>query len=121
MVVIKEYNKKQLARANPEVYKEKVDKLRKEHSKLIKGRFEFTDAQGGWLEFAYRFFKDDIICTYKLIHGEVVELPAGIVKHLNNTKKKIRKFDINLDANARGVSSSYEIQSRVNFIPMEAV
>jgi hypothetical protein len=120
-MLIKQYNKKQPNRASPEVYKEKVDKLRKEHEKLIKGRFEFVDAQGGWLEFAYRFFKDDIICTYKLVHGEIVELPAGIVKHLNNTKKKIRKFAVNLDPNSRGVSSTFEIQSRVNFIPVDAV
>lgn len=120
MVVVKEFVKKQKVRSNPELYEERIKELRKEHDKLIKGKFEFVDAQGGWLEFAYRYFKDDLICTYKLVHGEITELPQGLVKHLNNTKKKIRKLG-NLDLNARGVPSTYEVQSRVLFIPMDAV
>jgi hypothetical protein len=57
----------------------------------------------------------------KLVHGQIYDLPQGIVKHLNNTKKKIRKMIPNLDQSARGLSSTYEIQSRVNFIPLDAV
>lgn len=121
MVLIKEFNKKQVARPVTEGSIEKIKQLKQEHEKLVKGRFEFTDAQGGWLEFAYRFFKEDPLIVLKLIHGEVTELPAGIVRHLNNTKKKVRKIIPNLDPNARGVSSSFEIQSRVNFIPCESV
>jgi regulatory protein YycH of two-component signal transduction system YycFG len=121
MVEIREYNRKQSARMAPEKYEEEIKKLRKAHDRLIKGRFEFVDAQGGWIEFAYRFFKGDMLIVYKLFHGEETELPAGLVKHINNTKKKVRKFSTTLDPNARGVPSTYEVQSRINFIPLESI
>jgi len=121
MVLIKEFSRKHTIKKNPEDKEAKMKQMRKEHEKLIKGRFEFVDAQGGFLEFAYRWFKGDPLITYKLVHGEVTELPQGVVRHLNNTKKKIRRIIPNLDPNARGVSSSFEIQSRVNFIPVESV
>lgn len=102
-------------------YDELVKKLRKEHEKPVKGMFEFLDAQGGWLDFAYRFFKEDPLFTIRLNHGEICELPMGIVKHLNNTKKKIRKLESNMDPNMRGVPRSYEVQSRVRFTPIDVI
>jgi hypothetical protein len=104
-----------------EKYEELTKKLRKEHDKPCKGMFEFLDAQGGWLDFAYRFFKDDPLYTIRLNHGEICELPMGIVKHLNNTKKKIRKLEANMDPNMRGVPRTYEVQSRVRFTPMDVL
>ena len=104
-----------------EKYEELTKKLRKEHDKPCKGMFEFLDAQGGWLDFAYRFFKDDPLYTIRLNHGEICELPMGIVKHLNNTKKKIRKLEASMDPNMRGVPRTYEVQSRVRFTPMDVL
>lgn len=102
-------------------YDELVKKLRKEHEKPVKGMFEFLDAQGGWLEFVYRYFKDDPLRTFRLTHGEICELPMGIVKHLNNTKKKIRKLDMQMNPTQRGIPRSYEVQSRVRFTPMDVL
>lgn len=117
---------KELSRASKkfltkEKYDELVKKLRKEHEKPVKGMFEFLDAQGGWLDFAYRFFKDDPLYTIRLNHGEITELPMGIVKHLNNTKKKIRKMDGQYDPTTRGVPRTYEVQSRVRFTPIDVL
>jgi hypothetical protein len=106
----------------PEKYQELVKKLRAEHEKPVKGMFEFLDAQGGWLDFVYRYFKDDPIYTIRLTHGEICELPMGIVKHLNNTKKKIRTFGTKeYDAQTRGVPKTYEVQSRIRFTPMDVM
>ena len=115
---IKEISKKSLNRCTPEVYDEKIKKLRKEHEKLVKGMFEFIDAQGGWLDFSYRYFKGDPLMTIRLTHGEICELPMGIIKHLNNTKKKIRTLNPELPSH-RGVSTTYTTQSRVRFTPMD--
>jgi hypothetical protein len=117
---------KELSRASKkfltkEKYEEAVKKLRKEHEKPVKGMFEFLDAQGGWLDFAYRFFKDDPLYTIRLNHGEITELPMGIVKHLNNTKKKIRKMSDQLQPRQRGVPSTYDVQSRVRFTPIDVL
>lgn len=119
MVIIKEIYKKPMQKVPAEVYEEKVKKLRKEYEKPVKGMFEFLDAQGGWLDFVYRFFPGEPIQQIRLMHGEICELPMGIVKHLNNTKKKIRRFDPQISENGRGIPSSYETQSRVRFTPVD--
>lgn len=95
--------------------------LRKEYEKPIKGKFEFVDAGGGWISFNWRFFKSDPILKITLTHGEICTMPLGIVKHLNNTYKKVRKLDMNgtnIKTN-RGVPATYDTISRVRFTPME--
>ncbi len=122
---IKELKKKQVNTCTPEQYDERIKKLRKDHDRLVKGKFEFTDAQGGWFEFCYRFFKGDPLVTMKLIHGEITELPLGVVRHLNNTVKKVRNFGFGNAQRGgelpegRGLPSTFEIQSRVKFIPVD--
>lgn len=123
---VRKIAKKKTIKADPVKVKEMMDKLRKEHSKMVKGKFEFVDAQGGWLEFCYRFFPEDLLMKYKFVHGEICEIPMGLVKHLNNTNKKIRTFGANtgsligneLPAD-RGLPSSCEVVSRVRFTPVE--
>ena len=65
--------------------------------------FEFLDAQGGWLEFAYRKYPGEPIQMIKMIHGEICDLPMGIIKHLNNTKRKIRRYNMELRADGKKV------------------
>ena len=118
-----EIKKNRKTTINKEEMENKIKKLRKEHDKLVKGKFEFIDAQGGWLDFVYRYFPGDPLMTIKLIHGEICELPMGIVKHLNNTVKKIRKMNPEIleSGPVRGVPTSYERQSRVRFTPVEFI
>lgn len=112
--------------ASKEVRDDLMKKARKEHSPLVKGKFEFLDANGGWLEFNYRYFPEDMLVTYKFVHGEVCEIPMGLVKHLNNTIKKVRHIGIGTGAE-RGnelpdtgrVPSSFETTSRVRFTPLD--
>lgn len=124
---IKEIVRHQQKSVKPEVRKELLDKARKEHGKMVKGKFEFLDAQGGWLEFNYRYFPEDMLVTYKFVHGEVCEIPMGLVKHLNNTVKKVRSFGIDNGANRgnelpdRGLPSSFDVQSRVRFTPIDVL
>lgn len=66
-----------------------MDKMRKDGEKLVKGIFEFVEADGGWFNFAYRFFPG-AISVVKINHGEVVEVPLILAKHLNNVYKKVR-------------------------------
>ena len=105
--------------------KELLDKMRKDHAKMVKGKFEFIDAQGGWIEFNYRIFKEDLLVAYKFVHGEICEIPMGLVKHLNNTRKKIRTFGLNNGADRgnelpnRGLPSTFDTTSRIRFTPIE--
>ena len=72
------------------------------------GMFEFLDAQGGWLEFAYRKYPGEPIQMIKLFHGEICDFPMGIVKHLNNTKKKIRRYSQEIAQEGKRPTQLYE-------------
>lgn len=119
MVQIKEIYKKQLNKMPSDIYDDKLKKLRQEYEKPVKGMFEFVDAQGGWFDFIYKFFPGEPIQQIRLIHGEICELPMGIVKHLNNTKKKIRRLNLELPSGSKNVPFTYETQSRVRFTPVD--
>lgn len=123
---VKIMRKKTVHKADKSKSEELIKKMRKEHDKLVKGMFEFLDAQGGWLDFSYRVFPDEDVMTFHLIHGQIYELPLGVVKHLNNTRKKIRKLGNGDPTRAteilgRGVPSTYEVQSRVRFTPTDVI
>ena len=117
---VKFLHKKSKSDVAPEKRDELLKKLRKEHDRLQKGVFEFVDAQGGYLDFTYRWFKDEPIATFRLIHGETCELPMGVIKHLRNTRKKIRKFGQDLTMIKNGVPSTYETVLRISFTPIDA-
>jgi len=132
MVQVKELGSKNRKVLPPEKMDELVKKMRKDGEKMVKGMFEFNDAQGGWIDFSIRLFKGDPIQTIRLVHGEICDLPAYIVKHLNNTYKKVRVFgEDNKDTNSaiggrklpdRGNPSHvFQKTSRVRFIPMDVI
>ncbi len=122
MRVTEIHAKKPINTANKLEVEEKIKKMRKEYEKLVKGKFEFLDAQGGWIDFNYKMFPGDPIVRYHLEHGEICELPMGIVKHLNNTVKKVRKANMQeIKEGTRGVPVTYETTSRLSFRPLEFV
>lgn len=93
--------------------KELMEKNRKEDQKLVRGKFEFIDARGGWLEFNYRKYPGEPILFLKVMHGEVCDMPIGIVKHLRSCVHKIKKPTFDL----QGVLQNQETLSRVAFTP----
>jgi hypothetical protein len=100
--------------------KELMEKMRKEQSKLVKGMFEFVDAQGGWLDFTYRFFPGEPIMQFHFVHGEICDVPLGIVKHLNNIVKKVRQMPTELPSGKKATEvSPVQKISRVRFTPMD--
>lgn len=102
--------------------KDKMEKMRKEGEKLIKGMFEFLDAQGGWLDFSYRFFPGEPCRTVRIHHGEIVDLPKTLVKHLNNVWKKVRTPSKELSENGKPIQRPYiERISRCRFTPMDVM
>ena len=117
-MIVKEISKKKFAPASEsERAKSKtmMEKLRKEGDKMIKGMFEFIDAQGGWLDFSYRFFPGEPVRTVKIIHGEICDVPMILAKHLNNVYTKVRVLPENLDKGGM----SFTKRSRTRFTPMD--
>ena len=94
---------------------EKIKKMQKEGEKMIRGMFEFTDAQGGWLDFSYRFYPGEPIRTVHIVHGEICEIPRDVAKHLNNVYKKVRTMKEHADQGQDVVIRT----SRTRFIPMD--
>lgn len=112
-----ELNKKKFAPPSPQQkaeVEEKIRKMRKESEKMIKGIFEFVDAQGGWLDFSFRYFPGPIQ-TIKITHGEIVEIPTILAKHLNNVYKKVRIPPTDLDKDKTVVTKI----SRTRFTRLE--
>jgi hypothetical protein len=118
-----EINKRKFAPASAQQkaeVEEKIKKMRKEGEKMVKGMFEFADAQGGWLDFSYRFFKGDPIRTIKINHGEICDVPVMLAKHLNNCYKKVRMMPKELDESGRPIGKAPITKtSRTRFIPMD--
>jgi hypothetical protein len=100
---------------------ELMKKSRKDDEKMRKGMFEFLDAQGGWLDFSYRKYPGEPIQMIKLVHGEICDLPMGIVKHLNNTKRKVRRYNLNIPMEGGKPVRSFETISRCRFTPMDVM
>ena len=94
---------------------EKIKKLQKEGEKLVKGMFEFVDAQGGWLDFSYLFYPGEPIRTVRITHGEIVDIPMDVAKHLNNVYKKVRMMRENADQGKDVITRI----SRTRFTPMD--
>src|SRR5580693_10666881 len=115
---IREINRKKFSPASESERarsKALMEKMRKEGEKMVKGKFEFVDAQGGWIDFSYRFFPGEPIRSVKLIHGEICDLPMILAKHLNNVFKKERKIPVNLDIGGCSIVKT----SRTKFTPMD--
>jgi hypothetical protein len=116
---VRELHKKQKNSLPAAERDELVKKMRKEDDKVRTGMFEFLDAQGGWLEFSYRKYPGEPIQMIKLIHGETCDLPMGVIKHLNNTKRKIRRYSMELPVGGQRIPRSFETVSRVRFTPTD--
>lgn len=102
--------------------KDKMKKERKEGEKMVKGMFEFVDAQGGWFDFSYRIYPGEPIRTVKITHGEIVDIPMTLVKLLNNCYKKVRSYpkDYNMDEKGKTTDNKWVTKtSRTRFIPMD--
>jgi hypothetical protein len=96
---------------------ERLKKMQKEDEKIVNGMFEFLDAQGGWIEFSYRKYPGEVLQIIKLVHGEICDLTMGIVKHLNNTKKKVRRYSMEIPIAGGKPLRTYDTISRLRFTP----
>ena len=121
---VREITKKIKHTLPPAERDKRVKEMRAEDDKMRKGMFEFLDAQGGWIEFSYRKYPGEPIKIIRLVHGEICDIPMGIIKHINNTKRKVRRYDLSLPTNnAPGVkpARTFETVSRLRFTPMDVL
>lgn len=118
---VKEHNPKIRNTKSKKEVEEIIAKRRKEDEKMIKGHFEFIEAEGGFFEFTYKIYPGDPIRTVQIIHGEICELPLGIMKILNNSRQKVSRYK-NVEQATSGPirpPRTIETKSRMKFIPVE--
>lgn len=118
---VTEIGRKTQKKLPSETYTAELKKMRQEHEKMVKGMFEFVDAQGGFFEFNYKFFPGEPIRRIYLTHGEITELPLGVVKHLNGCTKKVRLMSPHnpVELNKKGIPNTYQKFSRLKFTPVD--
>ncbi len=63
---------------------DKIEKMRIEEARLVKGVFQDNEVKGGTLKFPFKKYKGDKIVTYSLTDGCEYELPLSVVRHLNS-------------------------------------
>lgn len=115
---ITEFTQKEVIKKSKAEVEEMIKVQRKKDEKMVKGMFEFTEAGGGEFAFSYRFFPGDPIRTVTIKHAETCELPMGLIRHINNTKKKVKRFQ-NVDITNGKIPSYYEVESRIKFTPTD--
>lgn len=118
---VRELIKKQTNTIPPLEREARIKEMRKEDEKLRKGMFEFVDAQGGWIQFAYRKYPGEPIQMIRIDHGAIETIPMGLVKHLNNTKRKVRRYSSELPSHGGRAPRTFEVISRVRFTPMDVL
>lgn len=120
-MIVKSVSKRILNHKPKAEVEEMIKKMRKEDDKLVKGQFEFTEAEGGFFDFTYRIYPGESIQHFTLIHGEICSIPFGVVKHLNGCKKKIKRY-ANVEQQTSGaikMPTTYDTISRVRFVPVD--
>jgi len=120
MRVIELNRQKTKTKSKAEV-EEMIKKLKKEYEVPVKGLFEFIGAEGGFFEFTERMFPGDPISTIQLVHGEICEMPLGLVKRLNGTKQKISRYK-DVEQTHKGPIKrprTVETVARVKFTPVD--
>ncbi len=118
---IRELQKKQKNTATPAERDAMLKEMRKKDDKMVKGMFEFIDAQGGWLDFSRRIYPGEPIQIIRLVHGEICDIPMGIVRQVNNTKRKVRRYNMEIPMIGGKPARSYETVSRCRFTPMDVM
>lgn len=60
-----------------------IKAMRDKHRVKVKGIFRFHECPGALLEFDFREYKGEQITHYKMIDGQMYEIPLGVAIHLN--------------------------------------
>jgi hypothetical protein len=100
-----------------------ADNLRYKRDKdreMVRGKFIYHEVPGGQLDFSIRLYKGDPIENYSLKDGEVVNLPLGVAKHLNQNVW-YPAYSYENDANGRPQAKVSQRIRRCSFQSLEFI
>lgn len=93
--------------------KEKYEKMLKEDSKMVKGRFFCHEPKGGSITFPFKKYKEIPRVDYTFEDGKDYEIPLMVAKHINNCGWEVHKHT--LDENGVPVVNIGKIVKRFAF------
>ena len=94
---------------------DKVYRMWKEESRMVKGVFRCREPEGGSVRFAFRKYKWDNTQWYTMYDGEVYEVPLAVASHLNkNCNYPVHSHILGPDGNPM-VDRAGKKKSRMNF------
>jgi len=94
---------------------DKVRRMWKEESRLVKGIFRCREPEGGSVTFPFKKYKWDQTKWYTMFDGESYEVPLAVARHLNkNCNYPIHSHVLGPDGNPT-VDTKGKMKSRMNF------
>jgi len=94
---------------------DKVYRMWKEESRMVKGVFRCRQPAGGNVKFCFRKYKWDETKWYTMFDGQVYEVPLAVARHLNaNCNYPVHSHILGADGNPL-VDRQGKVESRMNF------
>lgn len=94
---------------------DKVYRMWKEESRMVKGIFRCREPEGGNVKFAFRKYKWDPTRWYTMFDGESYLVPLAVARHLNqNCSYPIHSHILGVDGSPT-VDVKGRVKSRMNF------
>lgn len=93
---------------------DKVYRMWKEESQLVKGIFRMHEPAGGMVRFPFRKYKWDQVQWYTMQDGETYEVPLAVARHLNQNCSYAVHSHI-LDGQGNPTVNMNKMKSRMNF------
>lgn len=93
---------------------DKLYRMWKEESRLVKGVFRCREPEGGSVTFPFRKYKWDQTKWYTLVDGETYEIPLAVARHLNaNCSYPVHSHILGPDG--KQTVDTKKVKSRMNF------
>lgn len=96
----------------------KMEKNKKEDERIVKAQYLNKDGANERLERAYMKYEGQPITTWRFLHGEIYDVPKGLVDDVNDPNKRTRKRSglIGKDGKPLETDQYDELQHR--FVPV---
>jgi hypothetical protein len=98
--------------------KEKMGKLKKEEERMVEAQYLNKNGANERLERPYMNWAGQPITMWRFIHGEIYEVPKGLVDDVNDPNKRIKKRSGLLNAKGIALETDQVEDSQHRFVPV---
>lgn len=95
-----------------------MEKKRKEDERIVKAQYFNKDGAGERLERPYMMWEGQPITTWRFLHGEIYDVPKGLVDDVNSPHKRTKKRSGLIGANGQPLETDEFDESQHRFSPV---